>query len=83
MFGEKQPGLCDLCSVSPGRVYTSPPVSPSIGGGVKVQSLPARGGVVAALNVGVGATQASVAELNGLYLAPLLAVQAELRAMLG
>ena len=43
----------------------------------------ARGGVVAALNVGVAATQAGVGDLTGLYLAPLRSVQAELRAMLG
>ena len=43
----------------------------------------ARGIVVAALNVGVAATQGSVEDLTGLYLDPLLAMQAELRAMLG
>jgi IclR family pca regulon transcriptional regulator len=43
----------------------------------------ARGVVVAALNVGVAATQAGVADLTGLYLASLRAMQAELRAMLG
>ncbi|WP_193337359.1 IclR family transcriptional regulator domain-containing protein [Devosia beringensis] len=43
----------------------------------------ARGVVVAALNVGVAATQAGVEDLTGLYLAPLRAIQAELRAMLG
>ena len=42
----------------------------------------ARGVVVAALNVGVAATQARIEDLAGLYLPALRAVQAELRAVL-
>lgn len=41
-----------------------------------------RGRVVAALNVGVAAVQARAADLEGQYLAPLLAVQGALRAVL-
>ena len=42
----------------------------------------ARGRVIAALNIGLPASQAEIGELARLYLAPMQAVQAELRAML-
>jgi IclR family pca regulon transcriptional regulator len=49
---------------------------------IAIPVLDARGKVVAALNVGVAATQADIADLTGLYLPALKQVQAELRAVL-
>lgn len=49
---------------------------------IAVPLLNARGVTIAALNVGVPATQQSVDELERLYLPALLEVQAELKAML-
>jgi IclR family pca regulon transcriptional regulator len=49
---------------------------------IAVPALNARGAVIAAINVGVAATQASIEDLTGLYLPALKQVQAELRAVL-
>ncbi len=49
---------------------------------IAIPLLNARGVTIAALNIGVPATQTSVDDLPGLYLSAMQAVQAELRAML-
>jgi IclR family pca regulon transcriptional regulator len=49
---------------------------------IAVPVLNARGATVAAMNVGVSATQADLADLAASYLEPMLRVQGELRALL-
>jgi IclR family transcriptional regulator, pca regulon regulatory protein len=49
---------------------------------IAVPILNARGATVAAMNIGVAATQHDVGELAGLYLQPMLGVQRELHAVL-
>lgn len=49
---------------------------------IAVPVVNARGATVAAMNVGVSATQADLADLAAAYLVPMLRVQGELRALL-
>ncbi|MNY76779.1 hypothetical protein D3C86_2164670 [compost metagenome] len=49
---------------------------------IAIPALNARGAVIAAINVGVAATQADIADLTGFYLPALRQVQGELRAVL-